>query len=104
PQNGGGAVDVVNAFLQKVLASGRWGALGSATVGEVMEGEAPGPPVPGELPAGPAGADRPRAAGRPRPGPTGSARRMRSPSATPDSIERPRWTPSARTSPCCCRA
>src|SRR5699024_2396317 len=103
-QDSEGAVDFVNTFLQEIIDSGTWEALWSATVGEVIEGEAPEPPVPGALPACPAGAARPRAAGRPRPGPTGSARRMRSPSATPDSIERPRWTPSARTSPCCCRA
>ena len=50
-QDSEGAVDFVNTFLQEIIDSGTWEALWSATVGEVIEGEAPEPPVPGELPA-----------------------------------------------------
>jgi glutamate transport system substrate-binding protein len=45
------ALDFVNTFLQEIIDSGSWEALWSATVGEVIEGDAPEPPVPGELPA-----------------------------------------------------
>ncbi|HJF48412.1 MAG TPA: glutamate ABC transporter substrate-binding protein [Brachybacterium paraconglomeratum] len=46
-----GAVDFVNAFLQEIIDSGAWEKLWTATIGEVMDTEAPEPPVPGELPA-----------------------------------------------------
>ena len=46
-----GAVDFVNAFLQEIIDSGAWEQLWTATIGEVMDTEAPEPPVPGELPA-----------------------------------------------------
>ena len=45
------ALDFVNAFLQELIDSGTWEALWTATIGEVIDGEAPEPPVPGELPA-----------------------------------------------------
>ena len=45
------ALDFVNTFLQELIDSGTWEALWSATIGEVVDGEAPEPPVPGELPA-----------------------------------------------------
>ena len=40
----------MNAFLQELIDSGTWEALWTATIGEVIDGEAPEPPVPGELP------------------------------------------------------
>lgn len=46
-----GAVDFVNAFLQEIIDSGAWEQLWTATIGEVMDTEAPEPPVPGELPS-----------------------------------------------------
>ena len=46
-----GAVDFVNTFLQEIIDSGAWEQLWTATIGEVMDTEAPEPPVPGELPA-----------------------------------------------------
>ena len=46
-----GAVDFVNAFLQEIIDSSAWEQLWTATIGEVMDTEAPEPPVPGELPA-----------------------------------------------------
>jgi len=46
-----GALDLVNTFLQEIIDSGTWDALWTATVGEVVDGEAPEPPVPGDLPA-----------------------------------------------------
>ncbi|HEX7352637.1 glutamate ABC transporter substrate-binding protein [Brachybacterium sp.] len=46
-----GALDLVNTFLQEIIDSGTWDALWAATVGEVVDGEAPEPPVPGDLPA-----------------------------------------------------
>ncbi|MEY8654163.1 glutamate ABC transporter substrate-binding protein [Brachybacterium paraconglomeratum] len=46
-----GAVDFVNTFLQEIIDSGAWEKLWTATIGEVMDTEAPEPPVPGELPA-----------------------------------------------------
>ncbi|MGN7210437.1 glutamate ABC transporter substrate-binding protein [Brachybacterium paraconglomeratum] len=46
-----GAVDFVNAFLQEIIDSGAWEKLWTATIGEVMDTEAPEPPVPGELPS-----------------------------------------------------
>lgn len=45
------ALDFVNAFLQELIDSGTWEALWTATIGEVIDGEAPEPPVPGELSA-----------------------------------------------------
>ena len=45
------AVDFVNTFLQEIIDSGTWQELWTSTVGEVIDGEAPEPPVPGELPA-----------------------------------------------------
>jgi ABC-type amino acid transport substrate-binding protein len=45
------ALDFVNTFLQEIIDSGTWESLWTATVGEVIDGEAPEPPVPGELPA-----------------------------------------------------
>ncbi|MCT1438405.1 glutamate ABC transporter substrate-binding protein [Brachybacterium paraconglomeratum] len=46
-----GAVDFVNTFLQEIIDSGAWEQLWTATIGEVMDTEAPEPPVPGELPS-----------------------------------------------------
>lgn len=46
-----GAVDFVNTFLQEIIDSGAWEKLWTATIGEVMDTEAPEPPVPGELPS-----------------------------------------------------
>ncbi|MFJ6042442.1 MULTISPECIES: glutamate ABC transporter substrate-binding protein [Brachybacterium] len=46
-----GAVEFVNAFLQEIIDSGAWEKLWTATIGEVMDTEAPEPPVPGELPS-----------------------------------------------------
>lgn len=46
-----GALDFVNTFLQEIIDSGAWEQLWTATIGEVMDTEAPEPPVPGELPA-----------------------------------------------------
>ena len=45
------ALDFVNTFLQELIDSGTWEALWTATIGEVIDGEAPEPPVPGELSA-----------------------------------------------------
>ncbi|PMC76119.1 glutamate ABC transporter substrate-binding protein [Brachybacterium sp. UMB0905] len=45
------AVEFVNTFLQEIIDSGTWEALWSATVGEVIEGDAPEPPAIGEMPA-----------------------------------------------------
>mgnify|MGYP003767573897 FL=1 len=45
------ALEFVNTFLQELIDSGAWDALWTATIGEVIDGEAPEPPVPGELPA-----------------------------------------------------
>ncbi len=45
------AVEFVNTFLQEIIDSGTWEALWSATVGEVIEGDAPEPPTIGEMPA-----------------------------------------------------
>lgn len=45
------ALEFVNTFLQAIIDDGTWEKLWAATVGEVIEGEAPEPPVPGELPA-----------------------------------------------------
>ena len=45
------AVDFVNTFLQEIIDSGTWKSLWTASVGAVVDGEAPEPPVPGELPA-----------------------------------------------------
>ncbi|GAA1489734.1 glutamate ABC transporter substrate-binding protein [Brachybacterium sacelli] len=44
------AADFVNTFLQEIIDSGTWEALWTATVGEVVDGEAPEPPTPGDLP------------------------------------------------------
>ncbi|GAA1312934.1 glutamate ABC transporter substrate-binding protein [Brachybacterium tyrofermentans] len=46
-----GAVDFVNTFLQELIDSGTWEALWTATIGEVVDGEAPEPPTPGDLPS-----------------------------------------------------
>ncbi|OFT61481.1 amino acid-binding protein [Brachybacterium sp. HMSC06H03] len=46
-----GAVDFVNAFLQEIIDSGAWEKLWTATIGEVMDTEAPEPPTPGDLPS-----------------------------------------------------
>lgn len=46
-----GALDLVNAFLQEIIDSGTWESLWTATIGEVVDGDAPEPPVPGELPS-----------------------------------------------------
>ena len=51
PKDAEGAVDFVNAFLQEIIDSGAWEKLWTATIGEVMDTEAPEPPVPGELPS-----------------------------------------------------
>jgi glutamate transport system substrate-binding protein len=40
----------VNAFLQKIFASGDWAKLWKATVGTVIEGDAPQPPKLGSVP------------------------------------------------------
>ena len=45
------ALEFVNTFLQAIIDDGTWEKLWTATVGEVIDGEAPEPPVPGELPA-----------------------------------------------------
>ncbi|ASK65686.1 amino acid-binding protein [Brachybacterium avium] len=44
------ALDFCNTFLQEIIDSGSWESLWTATVGEVIDGEAPEPPVPGDLP------------------------------------------------------
>ena len=46
-----GALDFVNTFLQEIIESGTWKSLWTATIGEVIDGEAPEPPTPGDLPA-----------------------------------------------------
>jgi ABC-type amino acid transport substrate-binding protein len=46
-----GAVDFVNTFLQEIIDSGAWEALWTATIGEVIDTEAPEPPTPGDLPS-----------------------------------------------------
>ena len=46
-----GAVDFVNTFLQEIIDSGTWDSLWVATIGEVVDGEAPEPPTPGDLPS-----------------------------------------------------
>ena len=46
-----GAVDFVNTFLQEIIDSGTWDSLWAATIGEVVDGEAPEPPTPGDLPS-----------------------------------------------------
>ncbi|MGP5098707.1 glutamate ABC transporter substrate-binding protein [Brachybacterium alimentarium] len=45
------AVDFVNTFLQAIIDSGTWESLWTATVGEVIDGDAPEPPIPGDLPS-----------------------------------------------------
>jgi len=45
------ALEFRNAFLQEVIDSGVWESLWTATIGDVIDGAAPQPPVPGELPA-----------------------------------------------------
>ena len=45
------ALEFVNTFLQEIIDSGTWKDLWTATIGEVIDGEAPEPPVPGDLPA-----------------------------------------------------
>ena len=50
-QDSEGAVDFVNTFLQEIIDSGAWEALWTATIGEVIDTEAPEPPTPGALPS-----------------------------------------------------
>ncbi|WP_193103691.1 glutamate ABC transporter substrate-binding protein [Brachybacterium sp. FME24] len=45
------ALEFCNTFLQEIIDSGTWESLWTATIGEVIDGEAPEPPVPGDLPA-----------------------------------------------------
>ena len=45
------ALEFCNAFLQEIIDSGVWESLWTATIGDVIDGAAPQPPVPGELPA-----------------------------------------------------
>ncbi|MFQ6484609.1 glutamate ABC transporter substrate-binding protein [Brachybacterium epidermidis] len=45
------ALDFVNTFLQAIIDDGTWEKLWTATIGEVLPGDAPEPPVPGDLPA-----------------------------------------------------
>ncbi|MCL6423164.1 glutamate ABC transporter substrate-binding protein [Brachybacterium sp. JHP9] len=45
------ALDFVNAFLGAIEEDGTWKKLYDATVGQVIEGDAPEPPTPGDLPA-----------------------------------------------------
>ena len=45
-----GALDFCNTFLQEIIDSGSWEALWTATIGEVVDGGAPTPPTPGDLP------------------------------------------------------
>ncbi|MFC7374857.1 MULTISPECIES: glutamate ABC transporter substrate-binding protein [unclassified Brachybacterium] len=45
------AVEFVNTFLQELIDSGTWDALWAATIGEVVDGSAPEPPTPGDMPA-----------------------------------------------------
>lgn len=45
-----GALDFVNTFLQEIIDSGSWETLWAASIGQVVDGDAPEPPVPGELP------------------------------------------------------
>lgn len=45
------ALDFCNTFLQEIIDSGSWEQLWTATVGQVIDGDAPEPPVPGDLPA-----------------------------------------------------
>src|SRR5699024_10579613 len=45
-----GALDFCNTFLQEIIDSGSWEALWTATIGAVVDGEAPTPPTPGDLP------------------------------------------------------
>ncbi|GAA1485666.1 glutamate ABC transporter substrate-binding protein [Brachybacterium fresconis] len=44
------ALEFVNTFLQEIIDSGTWKALWTATIGDVIDGEAPEPPTPGDLP------------------------------------------------------
>ncbi|MEE1650542.1 glutamate ABC transporter substrate-binding protein [Brachybacterium sp. J144] len=50
-QDAEGALDLVNGFLQEIIDAGVWEQLWTATVGQVIDGEAPEPPTPGDLPA-----------------------------------------------------
>ncbi|MGP9693408.1 glutamate ABC transporter substrate-binding protein [Brachybacterium sp. AOP25-B2-12] len=45
-----GALDFVNAFLTAIEEDGTWKKLYDATIGTVIEGAAPTPPTPGDLP------------------------------------------------------
>lgn len=45
-----GALDFVNGFLTAIEEDGTWKKLYDATIGTVIEGEAPTPPTPGDLP------------------------------------------------------
>lgn len=46
------ALDFVNGFLKKIEDDGTWAKLWKATVGEVVEGDAPKPPTIGDMTAG----------------------------------------------------
>ncbi|MDN5821147.1 MAG: glutamate ABC transporter substrate-binding protein [Brachybacterium sp.] len=50
PQESEDALDFCNTFLQEIIDSGSWETLWTDTVGQVVDGDAPEPPVPGELP------------------------------------------------------
>lgn len=51
PKDSEDALDFVNAFLQEIIDSGTWESLWTSTIGQVIDGEAPEPPTPGDLPA-----------------------------------------------------
>ena len=51
PQDSEGALEFCNTFLQEIIDSGVWEELWTATVGGVIDGAAPEPPTPGDLPA-----------------------------------------------------
>ena len=45
------ALELVNAFLEAIESDGTWKKLYEATIGQVIEGDAPEPPTVGDLPA-----------------------------------------------------
>ncbi|WP_106505603.1 glutamate ABC transporter substrate-binding protein [Brachybacterium timonense] len=45
------ALEFVNTFLQEIIDDGTWKKLWEATLGDVIDGDAPEPPKPGDLPA-----------------------------------------------------
>lgn len=51
PKDSADAVDFVNTFLKAIEEDGTWKKLYEATIGTVIEGDAPTPPTPGDLPA-----------------------------------------------------